>query len=603
MTGLLVGFWLATHLALPLVPLTIELILGLATGVVLWAIEFLPQSLFWRATAAVTALTAMIAVLVGSRLLLTTNIPFVFAIGVVLGPYLFFERQRSSRWEELKRQADTDHLTGAGTRYAFRRFLDQHALSQGVMIVADLDNFKTINDTWGHDVGDVVLQELAHRFRSTLRTTDGLVRWGGDEFVIVMPSISESQAHGVVQRLHTAVTATPVLYAGLSLPLEISIGWAWGRLGDATILTRADQRLLRAKRLGKNCVVGDDAVVEVARPRLATMSDVNFESLAQLLDVAYDVWAIVDPRGRVVAASGRFRAQYPSLNEGPWGATWDGWQPWKDVHGQWQFVRLLPLLGDWRDYKLVVIAQDVRPASPWHWPGRIDLAWQPIADPGTGMVFGHEVFARPRLGDESILPDLYFAWARWIGAEAAADALCLQQVAKAVEQMAVPPHAPYLFVNVHPASLTKPQGVAAFINRVRERDRRWRLVLEVTEAGTQALTAEQWISLDQQVPSVEWAQDDFGVGEQDLLRLLQWRPKWVKLDRALIAAASRRDNGNLGRWFIPWAHTLGLRVIAEGVETAAEAQWCRDAGFDGIQGWFVGKPEALRETVPASALR
>ncbi|MCY0878425.1 MAG: bifunctional diguanylate cyclase/phosphodiesterase [Firmicutes bacterium] len=600
MTGAILGFWLLTHQTLPRGDLLAELGVGLATAGLLWAIEFLPRSLPVRAGFATLALLAMMAVLIESALVPWENVSFVVAIGAVLGPYLYFERRRASRWEELKRQADTDHLTGAGTRYAFRRFLDQHALDQGVLLVADLDNFKVVNDAWGHHVGDAVLQEVAYRLKAFLRASDCLVRWGGDEFVVVMPLMPESQAHGVVQRLHAAVTATPVLHAALTLPVELSMGWAWGRLGDATLLSRADQRLLQAKRLGKNRVVGEDMVEE--HWEISAAHRLRLDPFVSLLDASYALWAVADARGTIVAANAGFRARYPDLHDTIWNAARDGWQPWKDPQGAWQFVRVLPLGGDWRGYFLTVIGSDRGPRAPWHWPGTIDLVWQPVVAPQTRALLGHEVFARPRLGNEVISPERYFRWAEWVGAEAAADRLCLERVAEVFEKVSVPKQAPYLFINVHPATLLKPQGLAGVVERLNAADRRWRVVVEVTEHGTQALTPDHWDRLDELVPGVEWAQDDFGVGEQDLWRLLRWRPKWVKLDRALVEAASRHDRAHLGRWFIPWAHSMGLRVIAEGVENAQEAQWCADAGCDGVQGWFVGKPEPVTDEAMSTSV-
>jgi diguanylate cyclase (GGDEF)-like protein len=130
----------------------------------------------------------------------------------------------------------------------------------------DADNFKEVNDQYGHDVGDKVLVEMARRLSSSIRHSDVLVRWGGEEFLIVSRYTDRSEAELLAQRVLAAVADTPITLGG---SVEImhrtcSLGWAafpWfpdnpRAISYEEVLTLADRALHRAKELGKNRAVG-----------------------------------------------------------------------------------------------------------------------------------------------------------------------------------------------------------------------------------------------------------------------------------------------------------------------------------------------------------
>jgi diguanylate cyclase (GGDEF)-like protein len=175
--------------------------------------------------------------------------------------------------EALREQATHDFLTGLLNRSAILDlFYDEIARAQreeksvGVMM-CDLDRFKRINDTHGHKVGDRVLCETARRLRQSARPYDRIGRYGGEEFLIVMPGCDLTFAGFAAERLRADVAAEPVVLPdGTSIPVTLSIGVA-AKLGgcksDAeTIIFLADEALYRAKRNGRNRV-------ELANPALA----------------------------------------------------------------------------------------------------------------------------------------------------------------------------------------------------------------------------------------------------------------------------------------------------------------------------------------------
>jgi two-component system, cell cycle response regulator len=166
--------------------------------------------------------------------------------------------------------AITDALTGLFNR----RYMESHlgtlieqAASRGkplVVLALDIDYFKSINDTHGHDAGDDVLRDFALRIKRSIRGIDLACRIGGEEFVIVMPETDMAVAAMVAERLRRRIAAEPfaIGQGARSIPVTISIGIAAlrGREDDAArVLKRADQALYRAKRDGRNRVVPDAA--------------------------------------------------------------------------------------------------------------------------------------------------------------------------------------------------------------------------------------------------------------------------------------------------------------------------------------------------------
>jgi two-component system, cell cycle response regulator len=144
--------------------------------------------------------------------------------------------------------------------------LVEQAASRGkplTVLVLDIDFFKSINDTHGHDAGDDVLREFATRVRKSIRGIDLACRYGGEEFVIVMPETDMGVATIVAERLRRRIASEPfpIGHGSRSIEVTISIGLATLDTDDnaGTILKRADQALYRAKRDGRNRVVADAA--------------------------------------------------------------------------------------------------------------------------------------------------------------------------------------------------------------------------------------------------------------------------------------------------------------------------------------------------------
>jgi two-component system cell cycle response regulator len=166
--------------------------------------------------------------------------------------------------------AITDQLTGLHNRRYMSRHLDNLVSSAKknerpiAFVIMDIDYFKAVNDTHGHDIGDEVLKEFASRIAANVRGIDLACRYGGEEFVVVMPDTDVSFACQVSERLRHSIETTPfrISRAPNALNLTISIGIAGLEGSDDTadaLLHRADQALYRAKKTGRNKVVADAA--------------------------------------------------------------------------------------------------------------------------------------------------------------------------------------------------------------------------------------------------------------------------------------------------------------------------------------------------------
>jgi len=177
----------------------------------------------------------------------------------------FADRLRDTVQTSME-MALTDPLTGLHNR----RYLESHLASlvgqalardrELSVFMIDIDHFKAINDTHGHDAGDDVLREFARRIRKNVRGIDIACRFGGEEFVVAMPDTDPALARAVAERLRISVASEPFLVAGGSraIPVTVSVGLAaLERAGDAPdrMLKRADSALYAAKREGRNRVV------------------------------------------------------------------------------------------------------------------------------------------------------------------------------------------------------------------------------------------------------------------------------------------------------------------------------------------------------------
>lgn len=176
---------------------------------------------------------------------------------------LIFDRSRITIFltqQQLKQQAITDELTGAFNRNHLNSILTQemnrdlrYDKTFGVLII-DIDHFKKINDTFGHAIGDKVLQKVTHTLSKSIRSNDTLVRWGGEEFVVIAIEVDEKSLNHLSENLRNQIEYESYDSVG---KVTVSIGATLFQKDDTqdTLLSRADKALYEAKTKGRNITV------------------------------------------------------------------------------------------------------------------------------------------------------------------------------------------------------------------------------------------------------------------------------------------------------------------------------------------------------------
>lgn len=174
--------------------------------------------------------------------------------------------------EKIEQQAVTDSLTGLYNHMEFQNCLSKevklsHSYDKGFsLLLLDLDHFKTVNDTYGHQVGDMVLKEIAETIRRCLRAVDKVFRYGGEEFAVILPGVKPDTARNIAERIRQTV-ADSSYRVGQDQAVKITVSIGITSLPHDTLqrdemIHRADQALYSAKRAGRNRVAAHGQGVE-----------------------------------------------------------------------------------------------------------------------------------------------------------------------------------------------------------------------------------------------------------------------------------------------------------------------------------------------------
>ena len=166
----------------------------------------------------------------------------------------------STYQRNLEQMATQDKLTGCYNRQAFDLIAAQ-ILKESMrkktafsVILFDIDHFKSVNDKYGHLAGDAVIQQMVKAAKADIRGSDVLCRWGGEEFLILLRECESGPALRIAEKIRTSIEATPTRFHGHTIPATISAGVGQYRAGESldTLISRADNRLYRAKNHGRN---------------------------------------------------------------------------------------------------------------------------------------------------------------------------------------------------------------------------------------------------------------------------------------------------------------------------------------------------------------
>lgn len=176
--------------------------------------------------------------------------------------HLVYPLRNAIKYQKALISAQMDSLTGINNRASMDRCLDRevelsHRHDNNLsLLIVDIDHFKQVNDSLGHSAGDTVLKTLVACIKETMRNSDMLFRYGGEEFALVLSGTDMDGARQVGERIRAAVQAYPFVYNGKDLELSVSIGAAFlGRRDSAArLFNKADAALYQAKKAGRNQV-------------------------------------------------------------------------------------------------------------------------------------------------------------------------------------------------------------------------------------------------------------------------------------------------------------------------------------------------------------
>lgn len=192
--------------------------------------------------------------------------PFIYMVNlgitatIVLAATFFYSKETERVWASLRYNMNHDALTGLYNRRYFERQIELVPLnerSQYVISMIDIDSFKMVNDTYGHEAGDEVLVNVAACLKETAGKENLAVRWGGEEFILYFPKTTPEKICPVMEALRKRVEELEIKVRGKQIHITITSGIATG-LADSNyekVIRTADEKLYLGKQRGKNCVI------------------------------------------------------------------------------------------------------------------------------------------------------------------------------------------------------------------------------------------------------------------------------------------------------------------------------------------------------------
>jgi diguanylate cyclase (GGDEF)-like protein/PAS domain S-box-containing protein len=435
--------------------------------------------------------------------------------------------ERKKAEEELTRRATHDALTGLPNRLLIRERLanalqrSQRNGANVALLFVDLDGFKLINDSYGHEAGDMLLKNTSNRLMRQVRPGDTVARLAGDEFVILCEQVEQPATMSVLAERVNDCLRQPFEFAGLTLFITASIGIT---IGNGRIHS-ADEMLRHA----------DTAMYEVKK------------------------------KGR------------------------DGWQFFNESLQQQARQRL-------------AITNGLRTALARN---ELSTRFQPIVAAESGHIVGAELLLRWKPVEGEVSPAVFIPIAEMTGAIVPIGTWVFEQAcrAEASWRRRWGDKAPYVSVNVSTRQLNESTLVDEFAALLRETGADpARLLLEITETALMAdVEANLHILRRLAELGLRVAVDDFGTGYSSLAQLTRLPVNVLKIDRAFVDGIDKSpESRTVIRAVIGLGRSLGLKLVAEGVENVAQQRELSALGCDFIQGYYFYRP--LEETAFIDAL-
>ncbi len=427
---------------------------------------------------------------------------------------VFVSMRVSRQARILEYQALHDELTGLPNRTLYQDRLKQeikHALREGTtfaVILMDLDRFKEVNDTLGHNIGDLLLQDVGRRLKETVRTIDTVAWLGGDEYVIILDNVSESQIQHIIEKILKTLEL-PFSLDGEVIDISASIGIALfpDHGEDAITLTqRADVAMYAAKHANSGYAIYSESQEHGTRADLTLKSELR-QAIAQEELVLYYQPKINHQTRCIMGVEALVRWQHPKR----------GFLP-PD-----QFILAAEQNGLIQSLTTWVLKKALNQCAEFH---------------KAGIFISVTVNLSARSLHDKHLPS---------------------EIADLLDK-----------ANVAPSYL----------------------VLEITESVVMADQTSALVILNQlDKMGVTLAIDDFGTGYSSLASLSKLPVDEIKIDKSFVLdMMSDKQASVIVRSTIDLGHNLGLKVVAEGVETAQVWDTLTEWGCDTAQGYYMSKP-------------
>src|SRR3954469_12120480 len=410
-------------------------------------------------------------------------------------------------------QASHDELTGLANRSRMLELIGEALTDPDTRTTAllhlDLDGFKTVNDSLGHQVGDALLRQVAYRLVEQVRPGDAVGRLAGDQFLVLAREVDSNEAAALALRLQSSFIA-PFPAEGLAVPLSASIGVAVAEPGAEAhgLLADADSAMYAARGSGRDRVrLFTPGLREAARWRLEVATRLRDGAIDQLV-----------------------------------------------VH------------------------------------------YQPVVRLDSGAIEGVEALVRWQHPERGLLsPDSFLSVAEETGQLIPMTRWLLQETCRNAAQWAADGLPLRIAVNIsarHFATETLVRDVRAALRDSGLPPEQLTLELTETSLAEDPARAEDQLAVLRSF-GVRVAIDDFGTGWSSLAQLLALPIGTLKIDRSLLTAAEQvvaGDSGAVLAAIVALTRTLGIRSVAEGVETPEHLRLVRQAGCDLAQGWLLGQP-------------
>ncbi|GAC1428459.1 MAG: hypothetical protein NVSMB65_01690 [Chloroflexota bacterium] len=495
---------------------------------------------------------------------------------------------------KLRREAQTDAKTGlANARHFAALFageLDRARRFERplAVVMADLDRFKAVNDTYGHLAGDAVLAAVAGVIRATTRDYDIACRFGGEEFALVLPEMEPGEVRGFAERLRLAVAETRIPVAGHATPLAVTLSAgiacfpADGDTPDA-LIAAADAGVYVAKARGRNRVVLASDLAAALPPTARLQRPAPPDSSARGRHIQTHPRTVMVGTGVAVSTPGERDVDV--------------------VHDQ-ALTTLPEVQRRGRNAAGAdgALTQPAQAEAVRRLIGErgITIAFQPIWNLGDDRLLAVEALARPNLASRLQGPRQAFDIAEQLGCAHDLDAICRAEILRRAGDL--PPRT-LLFLNVSPHTLDRDLlGGTVLVDAVREAGLTPdQVVLELTERAMARLSVVVREANRLRALGFKLALDDTGAGNAGLEMLSRLPVDFLKVDRAVMAnalvdSAARAVLAGI----LAIARETGTAVIAEGIETVAMLRLVREMsgatalgrdGVRGAQGYLLGRPE------------